>query len=73
MFDGTVFGVGITEGKASCQISIDCSSLFADFERTAGRRTNNASNFAFQGQETDTAFSLSGITGQSEFLWGKLK
>jgi len=73
MFDGTVYNVGIVEGQVGCQINIECSSLFADFERVAGRRTNNASNHAFQGQTTDTAFAKSGLVGQTEFLWGRTK
>ena len=71
MFDGTIYNVGITEGANSCQINLECSSLFADFERVTGRRTNSASNFAFQGQTTDTAFEKSAFVGQTEFEWGR--
>lgn len=72
MFDGTIYNVAITEASRSCQINIDCSSLFADFERTAGRKTNNWSNWLYQGQQYDTAFEKSGYVGNSEFKWGRL-
>lgn len=71
MFDGTIYNVSITESQVSCQISVDCSSLFADFERTAGRKTNNGSNWLFQGSEYDKAFEKSGFIGTTEIKWGK--
>jgi len=71
MFDGAIYSVSVTEGSNSCQINIDCSSLFADFERTAGRRTNDWSNWLYQGQTVDRAFEKSSFVGQTEFLWGR--
>jgi hypothetical protein len=52
---------------------VDCSTLFADFERTAGRKTNSGSNWLYQGTTSDTAFEKSGFVGNTEFLWGRLK
>ena len=72
VFDGTIYNVAISETSASCQITIDCSTLFADFERTAGRKTNNASNWQFQGSTFDQAFKQAGIVGNTEYKWGKL-
>jgi hypothetical protein len=72
MFDGLIYNFAVSEGAKSCQINIDCSSLFADFERTAGRRTNNWSNWFYQGAKTDTCFDKAGWVGQTEFKWGRL-
>lgn len=72
MFDGVIYNYAIQEGSRSCQVTIDCSSLFADFERTNGRRTNSWSNWLFQGTKSDTAFEKSGFVGQTEYRWGRL-
>lgn len=72
MFDGTIFNVSINETSRSCQLTLDCSSLFADFERTAGRKTNNWSNWLYQGDDYDTAMEKASFVGQIEFKWGKL-
>jgi hypothetical protein len=72
LFDGNIYNVAITESANSCQINVDCSSLFADFERTAGRKTNNWSNWLYQGIQYDTSMEKSGYVGNSEFKWGKL-
>jgi hypothetical protein len=72
IFDGQIFNVSIVEGRNSASITVDCSTLFADFERTAGRKTNSGSNWLFQGNTSDTAFEKAGFVGQTEFLWGRL-
>lgn len=71
LFDGQIYNVGIEETATTCTISVECSSLYADFERTASRRTNNGSNWLFQGSTYDTAMAQSGIVGQTEFKWGR--
>ena len=72
IFDGIIFNVGITETSNSCDISIECSSLFADFDRTAGRKTNNGSNWLYQGSTYDVSMEQSGYVGNTEFKWGRL-
>ena len=72
MFDGIIYNFGVEETDKSCQITIDCSSLFADFERTNGRKTNNWANWYLQGTKYDQAFSKSGYVGQTEFKWGRV-
>jgi hypothetical protein len=72
MFDGVIYNAAITEKSNSCQINVECSSLFADFERTQGRKTNNNSNWFYQGIKYDTSMAKSGIVGQSEFKWGRV-
>lgn len=71
IFDGQIMNVQIVESANSATINVDCVTLFADFERTSGRRTNNGSNHLFQGSNYDTAFEKSGFVGNSEFLWGR--
>lgn len=72
IFDGQIFNVSIVESRNSASITVDCSTLFADFERSAGRKTNNGSNWLFQGNTSDTCFEKAGFVGQTEFLWGRL-
>lgn len=72
MFKGNIHNVAITESPNTAQINLDCSSLFADFERTAGRKTNNFSNWYLQGFNTDTSMEKSGYVGNTEFKWGKV-
>lgn len=72
MYDGTIYNFSVNETAKTCQISVDCSSLFADFERTNGRKTNNWSNWLFQGATTDKCFDKAGWVGQTEFKWGRL-
>lgn len=71
IFEGQIHNIAITESANSASIQIDCSTLFADFERTASRRTNNGSNHLFQGNTYDTSMEKSGFVGNSEFLWGR--
>jgi len=71
MYDGVIYNVGIQENSSTCQITVDCSSKFADFERTAGRKTNNWSNWLLQGEKYDTSMEKAGYVGNTEFLWGR--
>lgn len=72
IFDGQIYNISITESRSSSSISIDCATLFADFERTTGRKTNSGSNWLFQGSTADTCFEKSGFVGTTEFKWGRL-
>lgn len=72
MFDGVIYNFAVQESDRSCQITIDCSSLFADFEKSVGRKTNNWSNWFYQGNNSDKCFEKSGWVGQTEFKWGRL-
>lgn len=71
MFKGEIFNVSIQESDTTCAITVDVSSVFADFERRAGRKTANWSNWLFQGSQHDDAFEKCGFVGNSEFLWGR--
>jgi len=72
IFDGQIYNISVVESASSAQLTIECATLFADFERIAGRRTNNGSNWLYQGNTYDTAFNQSGFVGQTEYKWGKL-
>jgi hypothetical protein len=72
VFDGQIFNFNAVESPRTATISIDCSSIFADFERTAGRKTNNESNWAYQGIKYDTSLEKSGVVANSEYRWGRL-
>ena len=71
IFDGQIYNVSIVESRNSASITVDCSTLWADFERTAGRKTNNGSNWLYQGSNSDLCFEKSGFVGATEFLWGR--
>lgn len=73
LFDGIIYNVSISDTGSSCQVTIDCSTLFSDFDRVAGRKTNNGSNWLFQdGNTYDNSMEQAGFVGQSNFLWGRL-
>jgi len=72
IFDGVIYNVSIVESSVTCSITVDCSTLWADFDRKAGRMTDNYSNWAFQRLTTDKCFSKSGIVGQSDMKWGQV-
>jgi len=72
LFDGIIYNISITESASTATLEIQCATLFADFERTAGRKTNNTSNWLYQGFTRDTGFEKSGHVGNSEFKWGRV-
>lgn len=72
VYEGYIFNFAVTETSSTVNLNISCASLFSDFERTAGRKTNNWSNWLLQGVNYDKCFDKAGYVGQSEFLWGRL-
>jgi hypothetical protein len=73
IFDGVIYNVTITETKVTASITIECSTLWADFERSAGRKTTNGSNWLYQGSTADTAFEKAGFIGETtELKWGRV-
>lgn len=71
IYEGYIYNYGVVESAKSVTLSLSCASLFSDFERTAGRKTNNWSNWLLQGTQYDKAMSKAGYVGQTEFLWGR--
>lgn len=72
LYDGIIYNVGIVESRNSCQVNIECASLFSDFDRTNGRKTNNGSNWLYQATTYDTSMEQAGFVGESNFLWGRV-
>lgn len=73
IYEGYIYNYAVSESQKSCTLSISCASLFSDFERTNGRKTNNWSNWLYQGIQYDKAMDKAGFVGQTEFLWGRTK
>lgn len=72
IFDGLLYNIIITETAATASVQIECATLWADFDRVKGRKTNNSSNHLFQrGITRDTAFEQSGYVGNTEITWGR--
>lgn len=71
VYEGYIFNFAVTETPSTVNLNVSCASLFSDFERTSGRKTNNWSNWLFQGVQYDKSFDKAGYVGQSEFLWGR--
>jgi len=72
IFSGYIYNVTIQESAVTCTIEISCSTLWSDFDRTAGRMTDNNSNWRFQGGNTaDKAFNKTATIGTISFNWGK--
>jgi hypothetical protein len=72
VFDGQIYNFNAVDGARTSTIQIECSSIFADFERTAGRKTNNESNWLLQGVKYDTSLEKAGIVANTEYNWGRL-
>jgi hypothetical protein len=72
VFDGYIYNITIQEDAITCTIDISCATLWADFDRTAGRMTDNNSNWRFQsGNTSDKAFNKTATIGNVTFNWGK--
>ena len=67
-FDGEVTGYAITENRSSSTISVSCASHWADFERKAGRLTNNNSQQYFFPNDTGFRFAAESV---KDIKWGK--
>lgn len=72
IFEGIIYNVSISENAVTCNITIECSTLWADFDRKNGRMTNNQSNWFYQkGLNIDKCFTKAGTVGQIEYKWGR--
>lgn len=71
VFDGTIYNVSINESAVTCQITVQCATIWADFNRTSGRKTNNESNWLYQGNRLDHTFDKTSTVGTVSFNWGK--
>jgi hypothetical protein len=70
LFDGEIQSFGINETGATSTLVVTCASVFYEFEKINGRRTNDTSQKnVFAG---DNGMQFSSITAE-DILWGKPK
>ena len=67
-FDGEITGYSLQESKDSCAINMEVASHWADFERKAGRLTNNNSQQYYFSADTGMRFAAESI---KDIKWGK--
>jgi len=68
MWDGEIVGYRIGENKRTSTIAVVSSSVFYDFERVAGRRTNDKSQQNISPGDRGLEFSTSAI---GKIKWGR--
>jgi hypothetical protein len=68
MWDGEIVGYRISENTKTSTISIVSSSVFYDFERVTGRRTNDKSQQTIFPGDRGMEFSTSAI---GDIKWGR--
>ena len=68
MFDGEIQTFSINETGETSTIIVSSASVFYEFEKTNGRRTNETSQKGFF--PSDNGFNFSGLT-INDILWGK--
>jgi hypothetical protein len=68
IFDGYINGYNISESNDTATLTLECSSQFADFERTNGRRTNPASQKLFFNTDRGLDFSPQIV---KDIKWGR--
>jgi hypothetical protein len=66
--DGRIQGFDILETLTSSIVTIDIASHMADFQKTAGRRTNSHSQNIFFPNDTGMEFSSEVV---DEIIWGR--
>jgi len=67
-FDGEVTGFGVADNRNSSTITVSCASHWADFERKAGRLTNNNSQQYYFPNDTGFRFAAESV---KDIKWGK--
>jgi len=67
-FDGRINDFSISERTNTAQLTLNVSSQFADYERTNGRRTNNASQQRFFSDDVGMEFAPQ---IQTDIKWGR--
>lgn len=68
IFDGLITGFNITESETTSVVNITVASHWADFERKAGRLTNNNSQQYFFSGDLGMQFAASIV---SDLKWGR--
>jgi|TARA_B100000424_G_scaffold271689_1_gene275850 hypothetical protein len=68
-FDGRISDFSIRETDNTAQLTLSVSSQFADYEKTAGRRTNNESQQRFFSTDVGMEFAPQ---IQTDIKWGRV-
>jgi len=68
IFDGFITGYAISEEESTATLVLTCSSQFADFERTNGRRSNPASQNLYFPNDRGMDFSPQIV---KDIKWGR--
>ena len=68
IFDGFITGYAISEEEKTASLVLTCSSQFADFERTGGRRSNPASQNLYFPNDRGMDFSPQIV---KDIKWGR--
>lgn len=68
IFDGFITGYAISEEETTANLVLTCSSQFADFERTNGRRSNPASQNLYFPTDRGMDFSPQIV---KDIKWGR--
>lgn len=68
IFDGFITGYAISEEEQTASLVLTCSSQFADFERTGGRRSNPASQNLYFPNDRGMDFSPQIV---KDIKWGR--
>ena len=68
IFDGRIMNYSIRETNSTATVTMTISSLFADFERTNGRKTNPASQQIHFSGDLGMDFSAQIV---KDIKWGK--
>ena len=68
VFDGRIMNYNIRETDSTATVTMTVASLFADFERKNGRRTNNASQQRVFSSDLGMNFSAEIV---KDIKWGR--
>jgi hypothetical protein len=68
IFDGFINGYNIREERDTAVLTLECSSQFADFERTNGRRSNPSSQNLYFANDRGMDFSPQIV---KDIKWGR--
>jgi len=68
IYDGRMAGFKVTESETASLVTVEVASHWADFDKTAGRRTNTHSQQLHFPNDTGFQFAGDAI---NDFLWGR--
>lgn len=69
IYDGTITGASVSDSEDESVVSFVTANQFYDFDRTAGRRSNDGSQRRFYPGDSGMIYSTSDI---ADILWGRV-